>query len=125
MWTGIPVQKITQSESDRLIRLEEQLHRRVIGQDEAINALARAVRRTRAGFAPKRKPASFLFVGPTGVGKTELVKSLAETMFDTEDSLVRLDMSEFMEPHTVSKLIGSPPGYVGYDQTQAIQCRAL
>ena len=115
MWTGIPVQRLTQSESDRLLNLEEVLHRRVIGQDEAINALARAVRRTRAGFAPKRKPASFLFVGPTGVGKTELVKSLAETMFDTEDSLVRLDMSEFMESHTVSKLIGSPPGYVGYD----------
>ena len=115
MWTGIPVSKLTQRESDRLLNLEEQLHQRVIGQDQAINALARAVRRTRAGFAPKRKPASFLFVGPTGVGKTELVKSLAETMFDTEDSLVRLDMSEFMEPHTVSKLIGSPPGYVGYD----------
>ena len=115
MWTGIPVQKLTQSESDRLLNLEERLHRRVVGQDEAINALARAVRRTRAGFAPKRKPASFLFVGPTGVGKTELVKSLAETMFDSEDNLVRLDMSEFMEPHTVSKLIGSPPGYVGYD----------
>ncbi len=115
MWTGIPVQKLTQSESDRLLNLEEKLHRRVIGQDEAINALARAVRRSRAGFAPKQKPPSFLFVGPTGVGKTELVKALAETLFDSEDSLVRLDMSEFMEPHTVSKLIGSPPGYVGYD----------
>ncbi len=115
MWTGIPVQKLTQSESDRLLNLEEKLHRRVIGQDEAINALARAVRRSRAGFAPKQKPPSFLFVGPTGVGKTELVKALAETLFDSEDSLIRLDMSEFMEPHTVSKLIGSPPGYVGYD----------
>lgn len=115
MWTGIPVQKLTQSESDRLLNLEDKLHSRVIGQNEAINALARAVRRARAGFAPKRKPPSFLFVGPTGVGKTELVKTLAETLFDSEDSLVRLDMSEFMEAHTVSKLIGSPPGYVGYD----------
>ncbi len=115
MWTGIPVQKLTQSESDRLLNLEEKLHRRVIGQDQAIHALARAVRRARAGFAPKHKPPSFLFVGPTGVGKTELVKTLAETLFDSEDNLVRLDMSEFMEPHTVSKLIGSPPGYVGYD----------
>lgn len=115
MWTGIPVQKLTQTESDRLLNLEEKLHRRVIGQDEAIHALARAVRRARAGFAPKHKPPSFLFVGPTGVGKTELVKTLAETLFDSEDNLVRLDMSEFMEPHTVSKLIGSPPGYVGYD----------
>jgi ATP-dependent Clp protease ATP-binding subunit ClpE len=115
MWTGIPVQKLTQSETDRLLNLEERLHERVIGQDEAISALSRAVRRTRAGFKQKHKPASFLFVGPTGVGKTELVKSLAEVMFDTEDNLVRLDMSEFMEPHTVSKLIGSPPGYIGYD----------
>lgn len=115
MWTGIPVQKLTQSESGRLMNLEEKLHRRVVGQNEAINALSRAVRRTRAGFAPKKRPPSFLFVGPTGVGKTELVKTLAEVMFDTEDSLVRLDMSEFMEAHTVSKLIGSPPGYVGYD----------
>ena len=115
MWTGIPVQKLTQSESGRLLNLEDKLHQRVVGQEQAVNALSRAVRRTRAGFAPKKKPPSFLFVGPTGVGKTELVKALAEVMFDTEDSLVRLDMSEFMEPHTVSKLIGSPPGYVGYD----------
>ncbi len=115
MWTGIPVQKLTQSESGRLLNLEDKLHQRVVGQEQAVNALSRAVRRTRAGFSPKKKPPSFLFVGPTGVGKTELVKALAEVMFDTEDSLVRLDMSEFMEPHTVSKLIGSPPGYVGYD----------
>ena len=115
MWTGIPVQKLTQSESGRLLNLEDKLHQRVVGQEKAVNALSRAVRRTRAGFSPKKKPPSFLFVGPTGVGKTELVKALAEVMFDTEDSLVRLDMSEFMEPHTVSKLIGSPPGYVGYD----------
>lgn len=116
MWTGIPVQKLTESETERLVSLEERLHGRVIGQDEAINALARAVRRSRAGFSQKHKPASFLFVGPTGVGKTELVKALAEVMFDTQDNLIRLDMSEFMEAHTVSKLIGSPPGYIGYDE---------
>ncbi len=116
MWTGVPVQRLTESETERLINLEDKLHERVIGQDEAIGALARAVRRSRAGFSQKDKPASFLFVGPTGVGKTELVKTLAEVLFDSEDNLIRLDMSEFMEAHTVSKLIGSPPGYVGYDE---------
>ncbi len=116
MWTGIPVQRLTESETERLLNLEEKLHERVIGQDEAIGALARAVRRSRAGFSQKDKPASFLFVGPTGVGKTELVKTLAEVLFDSEDNLIRLDMSEFMEAHTVSKLIGSPPGYIGYDE---------
>jgi ATP-dependent Clp protease ATP-binding subunit ClpE len=116
MWTGIPVQRLTESETERLLNLEEKLHERVIGQDEAIGALARAVRRSRAGFSQKNKPASFLFVGPTGVGKTELVKTLAEVMFDSEENLIRLDMSEFMEAHTVSKLIGSPPGYIGYDE---------
>ncbi len=115
MWTGIPVQRITESESEKLLKLEERLHHRVIGQDQAVSALARAIRRNRAGFGKRRKPASFIFVGPTGVGKTELVKALAEAMFESEDAMVRLDMSEFMEPHTVSKLIGSPPGYVGYD----------
>ncbi len=115
MWTGIPVQRITEAESEKLLQLEERLHRRVIGQTEAVSAIARAIRRNRAGFGKKRKPASFLFVGPTGVGKTELVKALAEALFENEEALVRLDMSEFMEPHTVSKLIGSPPGYVGYD----------
>jgi ATP-dependent Clp protease ATP-binding subunit ClpE len=115
MWTGIPVQRITESESDRLIKLEERLHQRVIGQDKAVNALARAIRRNRSGFGKKHKPASFIFVGPTGVGKTELVKALAEAMFAKEDALIRIDMSEFMEAHTVSKMIGSPPGYVGYD----------
>ncbi len=115
MWTGIPVQRISETESERLLQLEERLHRRLIGQQEAVSAVSRAIRRNRAGFGKKRKPASFIFVGPTGVGKTELVKALAEVMFQSEDAMVRLDMSEFMEPHTVSKLIGSPPGYIGYD----------
>ncbi|NLC39786.1 MAG: ATP-dependent Clp protease ATP-binding subunit [Clostridiaceae bacterium] len=115
MWTGIPVVRMTEEETTRLIQLEERLHQRVVGQNDAVNALSRAIRRHRAGFSQEHKPASFLFVGPTGVGKTELVKALAEVMFDTEDSLVRLDMSEYMEAHTVSKLIGSPPGYIGYD----------
>lgn len=116
MWTGIPVRQITASETDRLINLEERLHQRVIGQEEAVGALARAVRRSRAGFAKKDKPPSFLFVGPTGVGKTELVKALAEVLFDSDEHLIRLDMSEYMEAHTVSKLIGAPPGYVGYHE---------
>ena len=116
MWTGIPVRKITASETDRLINLEERLHQRVIGQEEAVGALARAVRRSRAGFAKKDKPPSFLFVGPTGVGKTELVKALAEVLFDSDEHLIRLDMSEYMESHTVSKLIGAPPGYIGYNE---------
>jgi len=115
MWTGIPVQRITESESEKLLKLEDRLHKRVIGQEKAVNALARAIRRNRSGFGKKHKPASFIFVGPTGVGKTELVKALAEAMFAKEDALIRIDMSEFMEAHTVSKMIGSPPGYVGYD----------
>lgn len=115
MWTGIPLKSISESESDKLIHLEERLHKRVVGQDEAVNAVAAAVRRTRSGFTKKHKPTSFIFVGPTGVGKTELVKALAEVMFNTEEALIRIDMSEYMEPHSVSKLIGSPPGYVGFD----------
>ncbi|MBR4459843.1 MAG: AAA family ATPase, partial [Clostridia bacterium] len=115
MWTGIPVKRISESESERLMKLEDRLHERVIGQEKAVSALARAIRRNRSGFGKKHKPSSFIFVGPTGVGKTELVKTLAEAMFAREDALIRVDMSEFMEAHTVSKLIGSPPGYVGYD----------
>ncbi|MDD2214436.1 MAG: ATP-dependent Clp protease ATP-binding subunit, partial [Oscillospiraceae bacterium] len=115
LWTGIPLQRITETESQQLMKLEDRLHQRVIGQDEAVNALARAIRRQRAGLGKRHKPASFIFVGPTGVGKTELVKALAESLFASEDALIRLDMSEYMEAHTVSKLIGSPPGYVGYD----------
>ena len=115
MWTGIPLKSISETETEKLANLEERLHKRVIGQEEAVHAVASAVRRTRAGFTKKHKPTSFIFVGPTGVGKTELVKALAEVMFDTEEALIRIDMSEYMEPHSVSKLIGSPPGYVGFD----------
>lgn len=115
-WTKIPVQKITEEESERLLQLERRLHKRVIGQNKAVEALAKAIRRNRSGFRKKRKPASFIFVGPTGVGKTELAKTLAEELFGSEDAMIRLDMSEFMEKHTVSKLIGAPPGYVGFDQ---------
>ena len=115
-WTKIPVQRIAQAESERLMKLEETLHNRVIGQDEAVAAVAKAIRRGRVGLKdPDRPIGSFLFLGPTGVGKTELSKALADAMFGTENSLIRVDMSEFMEKHTVSKLIGSPPGYVGYD----------
>lgn len=114
-WTKIPVMKITEEETRRLVSLEERLHRRLIGQDKAVTAVSRAIRRNRATLSKKRRPASFIFVGPTGVGKTELVKQLAIELFDSEESLIRVDMSEFMEKHSVAKLIGSPPGYVGYD----------
>ena len=114
-WTGIPVTSISIDEKDKLLSMEDRLHKRVIGQNDAVNAVSRALRRSRAGLRNRRKPSSFIFVGPTGVGKTELVKALTEAMFDDEENLIRLDMSEFMESHTVSKLIGSPPGYVGYD----------
>ena len=114
-WTKIPVKKITQAETERLLGLEERLHKRIIGQSEAVSAVSRAIRRNRAALSKKLRPASFIFVGPTGVGKTELVKQLAAELFDSEDALIRVDMTEFMEKHSVSKLIGSPPGYVGYD----------
>lgn len=114
-WTKIPVQRLTEIEAVKLLNLEERLHKRVIGQDEAVKSIARAIRRNRAGFRKKKKPSSFVFVGPTGVGKTELVRALATELFESEEALIRLDMSEYMEKHTVSKLIGSPPGYVGYD----------
>lgn len=116
LWTKIPASKVRQQEFERLVTLEERLRQRVIGQDEAIDAVASAIRRSRAGVSPKHKPVSFIFVGPTGVGKTELVKCLAADLFDTPDALIRLDMSEYMEKHSVSKLIGAPPGYVGYDE---------
>ncbi|MBR7142258.1 MAG: ATP-dependent Clp protease ATP-binding subunit [Clostridia bacterium] len=116
LWTGIPASKIRQHELARLSGLEERLQARIIGQDEAVSAVARAIRRNRAGVSAKKKPVSFIFVGPTGVGKTELVKQLALDLFDSPESMVRLDMSEFMEKHAVSRLIGSPPGYVGYDE---------
>lgn len=115
-WTKIPVQKITELEAEKLLNLEERLHQRVVGQTKGVSALARAIRRTRSGFRKINKPSSFIFVGPTGVGKTELAKALAHELFGSEDALVRLDMSEYMEKHTVSKLIGAPPGYIGYDQ---------
>ncbi len=116
-WTGIPVAKVSQSENDKLKNLEENLHKRVIGQDEAVSAVAKAIKRSRMGLKDPNKPiGSFLFLGPTGVGKTELSKALAENLFGSEDALIRIDMSEYMEPHSVAKLIGSPPGYVGYDE---------
>ena len=116
-WTGIPVTSLTETESERLLKMEEILHRRVIGQDEAVSAVSRAIRRGRVGLKdPKRPVGSFLFLGPTGVGKTELCKALAEAVFGDENAMIRIDMSEYMEKHTVSKLIGSPPGYVGYDE---------
>ncbi len=116
-WTGIPVYRLTEEETTKLLRMEDELHKRVIGQNEAITALSRAIRRTRAGLKdPKRPAGSFIFLGPTGVGKTELAKTLAEFLFDDEDALIQLDMSEYMEKHSVSRLVGSPPGYVGYDE---------
>ncbi len=117
VWTGVPVQKLAEEESQRLLRLEEVLHGRVIGQEEAVKAVARAVRRARAGLKDPRRPiGSFIFLGPTGVGKTELAKALAEALFSNENAILRLDMSEYMEKHTVSRLIGAPPGYVGHDE---------
>ncbi|MBR3588848.1 MAG: ATP-dependent Clp protease ATP-binding subunit [Clostridia bacterium] len=125
-WTGIPVTQLTEEESQRLLRMEDVLHERIVGQDEAVTAVAKAIRRGRAGLKdPKRPTGSFIFLGPTGVGKTELCKTLAESMFGSENAMLRFDMSEYMEKHTVSRLVGSPPGYVGYDEggqlTEAIR----
>ena len=114
-WTKIPVKKITEAETQKLLNLETNLHKRIIGQDQAVSAVSRAIRRNRAGLQSTKRPPSFIFVGPTGVGKTELAKSLAYEMFGSEDSIIRIDMSEYMESHSTSKLIGAPPGYVGYD----------
>ena len=114
-WTKIPVTKITEAETEKLLNLEQNLHKRIIGQNEAVNSVARAIRRNRAGLKSTKRPPSFIFVGPTGVGKTELAKSLAYEMFGDSDSIIRIDMSEYMESHSTSKLIGAPPGYVGYD----------
>jgi ATP-dependent Clp protease ATP-binding subunit ClpC len=117
MWTGIPVFKLTEAETKKLVRMEDELHKRVIGQDVAITAVSKAIRRSRAGIKdPKRPAGSFIFLGPSGVGKTELARTLAEFLFGDEDSMVRIDMSEYMEKHSVSRLVGSPPGYVGYDE---------
>ncbi len=114
-WTKIPMQRISEAEAQKLLQLESRLHERIVGQDKAVEAISRAIRRGRAGLSRKKRPVSFIFVGPTGVGKTELVKALAEAMFDTEEAVIRLDMSEYSERHSVAKLIGAPPGYVGYD----------
>jgi ATP-dependent Clp protease ATP-binding subunit ClpC len=117
MWTGIPVFKLTEAESQKLVRMEEELHKRVIGQEAAIVAVSKAIRRARAGIKdPKRPTGSFIFLGPSGVGKTELARTLAEFLFGDEDAMIQVDMSEYMEKHSVSRLVGSPPGYVGYDE---------
>ena len=117
MWTGIPVFKLTEAETQKLLRMEEELHKRVIGQEQAIAAVSRAIRRARAGIKdPKRPSGSFIFLGPSGVGKTELARTLAEFLFGDESALIQVDMSEYMEKHAVSRLVGSPPGYIGYDE---------
>ena len=127
-WTGIPVSKMLEGEREKLLHMEEAIHQRVVGQDEAVRAVSDAIRRARAGLSdPHRPSGSFLFLGPTGVGKTELCKALAGFLFDTEDAMVRIDMSEFMEKHSVARLIGAPPGYVGYEEggylTEAVRRR--
>ena len=127
-WTGIPVYDMLEDEAEKLLRMEERLHQRVKGQHEAVVAVSEAIRRARAGLKDPRRPiGSFIFLGPTGVGKTELARALAEFLFDDEDAMVRIDMSEYMEKHTVSRLIGAPPGYVGYEEggqlTEAVRRR--
>ena len=127
-WSGVPLNKMLEGEMQKLLRIEEDLHNRVVGQDDAINAIANAVRRGRAGLAdPNRPIGSFIFLGPTGVGKTEVARALAELLFDDEHSMIRIDMSEYMEKHTVSRLVGAPPGYVGYEEggqlTEAVRRR--
>jgi ATP-dependent Clp protease ATP-binding subunit ClpB len=127
-WTGVPVSRLLEGEIEKLVHMEERLHQRVIGQDEAVTAVASALRRSRAGLQdPDRPIGTFLFLGPTGVGKTELARALAEFMFDTQDAMIRIDMSEYMEKHSVSRLVGAPPGYVGYDEggqlTEAVRRR--
>jgi ATP-dependent Clp protease ATP-binding subunit ClpC len=127
-WTGIPVAKISGSETERLLNMENILHERIIGQENAVSSVSKAIRRSRVGLRnPNRPIASFMFAGPTGVGKTELTKALSDYMFGSEDSMIRLDMSEYMEKHTVAKLIGSPPGYVGYNEggqlTEAVRSK--
>ena len=123
-WTGIPVDRMLEGERDKLLEMETKLHTRVIGQDEAVAAVSNAVRRARAGLQdPNRPLGSFLFLGPTGVGKTELCKALAEFLFDDEQAMIRIDMSEYMEKHAVARLIGAPPGYVGYEEGGALPRR--
>ncbi len=127
-WTGIPVNKMLEGERDKLLRMEDELHHRVVGQNEAIKVVSDAVRRSRAGLSdPNRPSGSFLFLGPTGVGKTELCKALADFLFDSTEAMIRIDMSEFMEKHAVARLIGAPPGYVGYEEggylTEAVRRR--
>ena len=127
-WTGIPVSKMLEGERDKLLNMEKSIAKRVVGQSEAVRTVSDAIRRSRAGLAdPNRPNGSFLFLGPTGVGKTELTKALAEFLFDTEEALIRIDMSEFMEKHSVARLIGAPPGYVGYEEggylTEAVRRR--
>src|SRR6202023_3512927 len=127
-WTGIPVSRLLEGETEKLIHMEERLHERVVGQDEAVEAVATALRRSRAGLQdPDRPIGTFLFLGPTGVGKTELARALAEFMFDSQDAMIRIDMSEYMEKHSVSRLVGAPPGYVGYEEgvqlTEAVRRR--
>jgi ATP-dependent Clp protease ATP-binding subunit ClpC len=128
IWTGIPVYKLTEEETQKLLKMEDELHKRVIGQGDAVTSVSQAIRRTRAGLKdPKRPGGSFIFLGPSGVGKTELAKTLAEFLFGDEDALISLDMSEYMEKHTVSRLVGSPPGYIGYEEggqlTEAVRRR--